>query len=170
MPLDPPCGQCISSSSSNNFDLVQSRDKIALLRNCNSHIRYDGLDFTTSFHPVQTFLRDGPREEVEHLHLCIHPSPLTHLKESHLECVVPFPVVVPVGNVALDSLAIQVDHLSTSDDLAKSICASRRGEAKRHSCGFGEFSASEGCLRTRQSLEPCCRQLVPLEPRPNWSV
>ena len=71
-------------SAANQFDLVQSWDKVSLLWDGYLYVGNDGLDLSSPLHPAQPLLRDPTSKQVEDLHLSIHASPLAHLKEPHL--------------------------------------------------------------------------------------
>ena len=90
------------------------------------HIRNYRLDLSPSFHPAQSLLRDGSGEKVENFHLGIYSSPLAQLKESHFVWIVPFSVVIASCNCAQNTLAVEVDHLCTSNHMAKSVWTSWR--------------------------------------------
>ena len=60
-------------------------------------------------------------------------SAFEELEKSHFKGVVSFSVVISCGDGALDSFTKEVDHLSTSDYLAQSVCTGWRGEAETSS-------------------------------------
>ena len=105
---------------------MQSPHKDPLLLDAYAHVRNNGLDLSSSLHPVQPFLRDGACKQVEDFYFGINSSPLTHLKKFHLVRVVPLPVMISSCNCAENCLAMEINHLSSSDNLAKLVRASWR--------------------------------------------
>ena len=109
--------------AANYFQLVQSLNKVSLLRDRNHHVWVDGLDFATSLHPAEALLGNPSSKKVEHFNLSLESSPLAQLKQPHLDGIVTFPVVVADGDGGLHRLAKEVDHLPSSNCLAKFLQA-----------------------------------------------